>query len=294
MRTLLALAALVAALAAAAQPTGAGGTQLRLPYDLESRGRTVYVADGLRHQILRVDLRTGRVAVVAGIGTRGFSGDGGPATKARLNEVVGLALDRAGNLYAADLGNNRVRRIGRDGTIRTVARVPAAAAVSLHPSGRYLAIASLENAVHRLDLRSGRTTRVARANNPHGLAYDRAGNLLVAEQTGLRRFDAGTGRSTVLLRADIFKVRVAPGGAVYVLSGSPTGGAIDRVVAGRAVRVAGTGGLTDYEATQPALEAGILPSDLEVLADGTILVAQTMPVPAIRRLADGRLVTVVR
>lgn len=293
MRILLGLA-LLAALAATVPSTQAGGTQLVLPYDLESRGRTVYVADGLRHQILRVDLGTRRVTVVAGDGTAGFAGDGGPAARARLDEVVGLALDRGGNLYAADLGNNRVRRVGRDGRIATVARVRAAAAVALDPSGRYLAIASLENAVHRLDLRTGRTTRFARADNPHGLAYDRAGNLLVAEQSGLRRFDARTRRSTVLLRAEIFKVHVAPNGAVYVLSGSPTGGAIDRVVSGRAVRVAGTGGLGAYAPSQPALEAGLLPTDLEVLADGTVLVSQSQPVPAIRRLAGGRLVTVVR
>ena len=156
---------------------------------------------------------------------------------------MGLALDRAGNLYAADLGNGRVRRISARGTITTVARVPAAAAVAVDPAGRQLAIASLENAVHRLDLRTGRTTLYARADNPHGLAYDRAGNLLVAEQSGLRRFDARTGASRILLRAQIFKVHVAPNGVVYLLSGSPTGGAVDRLVGGRAVRVAGTGGL---------------------------------------------------
>ena len=272
----------------------AGGTSFRLPYDLESRGRVVWVADGLRHQILRVDLATGRVSVVAGTGKPGYSGDGGPAARAQLQEVVGLALDRAGNLYAADLGNGRVRRISPRGTITTVARVPAAAAVAVDPAGRHLAVASLENAVHRLDLRTGRTSLYARADNPHGLAYDRAGNLLVAEQSGLRRFDARTGRSTILLRAEIFKVHVAPNGAVYVLSGAPTGGAVDRLVGGRAVRVAGTGGLTPYRDPQPALRAGVLPTDLEVLGDGTVLLAQAKPVAAVRRLAGGRLVTFLR
>jgi DNA-binding beta-propeller fold protein YncE len=272
---------------------GAKGEQLRLPYDLESRGRTVWIADGLRHQVLRLDLASGRVEVVAGTGTAGLSGDGGPAAEAQLDEPVGLALDRAGNLYVADLGNDRVRRVGTDGAISTVARVRAPGNVDVAPNGRWLAIASLENAVHRLDLRTGRTTRLARADNPHGLAYARDGTLLVAEQTGLRRFDA-RGRSTRVVRGDFFKVHVAPGGAVYVLSGSPTGGHVDRVVRGRLVRVAGTGGLTPYRPSQPALKAGLLASDVEVLADGTVLLSQTMPEPALRRLAAGRLVTLMR
>jgi hypothetical protein len=288
---LVAVAAL--ALALLAGSSRAGGTQLRLPYDLESRGRVVWIADGLRHQILRVDLGSGSVDVVAGIGRRGFSGDGGPATEAALNEAVGLELDQKGNLYVADLGNNRVRRIAADGTITTVAKVRAPGAVALDPTDRWLAIASLENAVHRLDLRTGRTTRLARADNPHGLAYERSGNLLVAEQSGLRRFDT-RGRSTRVLRGDFFKVHVAPGGAIYVLRGSPSGGAVDRIVGGRALRVVGTGRLSPYAATQPALKSGVLPSDLEVLADGTMLMAQTRPEPAVRRLARGRLVTILR
>jgi len=51
----------------------------------------------------------------------GFSGDGGPATAAQLNLPYGLAADLAGYVYVADLGNDRVRRIGPDGVITTVA-----------------------------------------------------------------------------------------------------------------------------------------------------------------------------
>jgi sugar lactone lactonase YvrE len=292
MKVLLVVAACAASLAAAAQ--GADEAQLRLPYDLESRGRVVYVADALRHQILRLDLRTGRVTVVAGTGRAGSSGDGGPATKATIDEVVALDLDASGNLFAADFHRGRVRRISTAGRITTVARVPRVTAVAVEPGGRRLAIASIDGPVYRLDLRTGKLALFARADGPHGVDYDRSGNLLVAEQSGLRRFDAKTKRSTVLLRAQIFKVHVAPNGGVYVLSGQPTGGVVDLVIGGRAVRVIGTGGLTEDVDPQPALEAGLLPSDVEVLADGTMLVAQSKPVPAIRRLAGGNLVTVLR
>jgi hypothetical protein len=59
---------------------------------------------------------------VAGNGTPGFAGDGGPATKAELNASAGLALDRYGDLYIADQGNNRIRRVdAKTGRIETIA-----------------------------------------------------------------------------------------------------------------------------------------------------------------------------
>jgi sugar lactone lactonase YvrE len=71
-------------------------------------------------RIIRVST-TGTLSVVAGTGTCGFSGDGGPATAAQLNDPNGLALDSAGNLYVADSNNQRIRRIDRNGIITTVA-----------------------------------------------------------------------------------------------------------------------------------------------------------------------------
>ncbi|MBL7500464.1 protein kinase [Frankia sp. CNm7] len=61
------------------------------------------------------------LAPLAGTGEAGFSGDGGPATAAALNQPIGPAIDVFGNLYVADFGNNRVRRISLDGTITTIA-----------------------------------------------------------------------------------------------------------------------------------------------------------------------------
>jgi hypothetical protein len=68
-----------------------------------------------------LDLATGLATVAAGVGPGGFSGDGGPATQAQLNDPTGIAFDDAGNLYIADQLNNRIRRISRAGTVSTIA-----------------------------------------------------------------------------------------------------------------------------------------------------------------------------
>src|SRR5687767_12379881 len=62
----------------------------------------------------------GTLLIVAGTGEKGFSGDGGPATQARMNAPFGVALDAAGHLFIAELVNARVRKIGPDGICLTV------------------------------------------------------------------------------------------------------------------------------------------------------------------------------
>jgi hypothetical protein len=63
----------------------------------------------------------GTITTIAGTGEAGFSGDGGPATKARLNLPLAVAVDREGTLYIADGDNHRVRKVDKGGIIRTVA-----------------------------------------------------------------------------------------------------------------------------------------------------------------------------
>jgi uncharacterized protein (TIGR03437 family) len=81
----------------------------------------VYVADAMNHVIRKIDVN-GIVSTIAGTGTGGFSGDGGPARSAHLNKPVGLWFDRpTGSLYVAEDWGERVRRIDPNGTISTVA-----------------------------------------------------------------------------------------------------------------------------------------------------------------------------
>src|SRR5271157_3422482 len=84
------------------------------------RAGNLYIADAANHRVRKVT-PAGVISTVAGNGHQGFSGDNGPASAAQLNQPYGLALDVAGNLYIADYGNQRVRLIGTNGNITTVA-----------------------------------------------------------------------------------------------------------------------------------------------------------------------------
>ena len=81
---------------------------------------TLYIADTHNHRIRRVGV-DGTITTVAGTGVEGFSGDGGPAAKAELRFPSAVAVAPDGTLYITDGGNYRVRRIGPDRTITTVA-----------------------------------------------------------------------------------------------------------------------------------------------------------------------------
>jgi hypothetical protein len=80
----------------------------------------IYIADALNQRIRKV-ATSGIITTVVGNGTAGFSGDGGTATSASLNNPVGVTVDGAGNLYIADSQNNRIRKVSTTGIISTVA-----------------------------------------------------------------------------------------------------------------------------------------------------------------------------
>ena len=94
---------------------------LRQPGGVASDGLgNSYISETGGHRVRKVD-RSGAITTFAGTGVAGFSGDDGPATQAQLSSPYGLAADIFGNLYIADLGNARVRRVSIDGKITTVA-----------------------------------------------------------------------------------------------------------------------------------------------------------------------------
>lgn len=113
---------------------------------------SLFIADANNNRVRRID-HGGNLVTFAGSGRAGFGGDGGPATAADLKLPTGLAFDNAGNVYIADSGNNRVRRVAPDGTITTIAGdgtpgvLGGPSAVAVSPSG-VLFIADTDN--HRV------------------------------------------------------------------------------------------------------------------------------------------------
>jgi sugar lactone lactonase YvrE len=97
--------------------------QLNQPFDVAyDAAGNLYVSDTGNHRIRRIDAKNGTISTVAGSGKKGFSGDGGPATQALLDEPYGICLDDRGNLYFADRLNRRVRLVdAATGRISTVA-----------------------------------------------------------------------------------------------------------------------------------------------------------------------------
>ena len=108
--------------------SGDGGpavkARLNQPFhcDADSRHGALYIADALNHTIRRLDLKTGTITTVAGTGKAGYSGDGGPAGKATLDEPYAVVVGPGSDLYIVDRKNACIRKVdGRTGTITTVA-----------------------------------------------------------------------------------------------------------------------------------------------------------------------------
>jgi hypothetical protein len=125
----------------------------------------LFIADGGLNRILKVS-PSGRISIVAGTGTAGFSGDGGKAPAAQINGGwMAMAVDSAGNLFFADANNHRIRKVSPDGTISTVAGSgPAGAGIPGSFAG------------------DGGPATAARLWAPGwGVAIDAAGNLLFSD-----------------------------------------------------------------------------------------------------------------
>lgn len=101
-------------------PRGSDATPgMRLTISADKK--TIYVADKLNHAIRKVDIATKMVTTIAGNGTAGYSGDGGPAVNATLNQPTDVHITTDGTIYFSDEQNHVVRRINTNGTIETVA-----------------------------------------------------------------------------------------------------------------------------------------------------------------------------
>ncbi len=141
----------------------------------------VYIADTSNHRIRRVDAVTGNISTFAGTGTVGNTGDGAAASSALLRSPRGVAADASGNVYIADTGNHRIRRVDAS-------------------TGNIAAFAGTGSGGNTGD---GAAATSATLNSPSGVAVDASGNVYIADTTNnrIRRVDtagdiaafAGTG-----------------------------------------------------------------------------------------------------
>jgi hypothetical protein len=161
--------------------SGDGGlatsAELTLPYGVTvDTAGNIYFTDSGR--IRKVAVSTGIITTVAGNGTRGFSGDGGPATSAEFNNTADVAVDASGNLYIADAQNNCIRKVtASTGIITTVAG----------------------NGTQGFSGDGGPATSAA-LYNPEGLTVDSIGNLYIADLANnrIRMVAASTGIITTV------------------------------------------------------------------------------------------------
>jgi sugar lactone lactonase YvrE len=159
----------------------------------DAAGNT-YIADKGHFRILKVDAG-GTVTVIAGVGTPGYSGDGGPAAQAAIGGFVdGLAVDAAGNLFFADVDNLRVRRIAPDGTIATVAGNGKA---GFSGDGAKATDATLsEGAIWNVAVDSAGNLYIADGGNHRVRKVDTNGIITTVAGNGTETFSGDGGKAT--------------------------------------------------------------------------------------------------
>jgi sugar lactone lactonase YvrE len=219
---------------------GDGGTatsaQLGAPNRLAvSSSGDFYIADHSNNVVRKVTASTGLITTIAGTGTAGYTGDGGPAASAQLNLPEGVAVDGAGNVYIADSGNNVIRKItastgvsttvagngacgyAGDGGLATNGQLCGPAYVSVDSVGNFYVADTINNVIRKVAVSTGLISTVAGNGTagdsgdgglapsaelrvPVGLAFDSAGNFYIAESGGniIRKVTVATGVITTV------------------------------------------------------------------------------------------------
>ena len=154
----------------------AAAARLNEPYEVRfDAAGNIFWVERLNHCVRRLDLKSGHISTIAGTGAPGFSGDGGPATQARLNEPHSIGFDHAGDLYICDVKNNRIRKVVMEnGTISTFAG-----------SGE------------KIPVPDGAPLDGAPLNGPRALDFDAQGNLWLALLEGNSMLKLNLSRRTI-------------------------------------------------------------------------------------------------
>lgn len=144
------------------------------PFGVEiGPGGALYITEVRNHRVRRLDLKTGDLTTVAGNGTKGYSGDGGPATKAQLNEPYEVRFDTAGNMFFVEMMNHIIRKV--DAKTHQITTIGGTGEAGFSGDGGSAAKATFRQ--------------------PHSIAFDGRGGLLVADigNHRVRRIDLNSG-----------------------------------------------------------------------------------------------------
>jgi uncharacterized protein (TIGR03437 family) len=256
------------------------------------RAGNLFIADQNNHRIRKVT-PAGIISTVAGNGTAGFAGDGGPAVNAQLNTPIGVFADALGNVYIADTGNQRIRKVDSSGIITTIAGNGAKA---YGGDGGPATAASFYNCVRVQADQAGNVFVADQSNHrirrisTSGIITTYAGNGVGNPGTGAYSGDGGPAinaslnnptalvidKSGVVYFSDQFNQRIrkiTPDGTITTIAGNGTPG------------YAGDGG--------PALSASLnYPGGLTVDAAGSIFVNDDNNYRTRRITTDGTISTV--
>ncbi|MFY2765151.1 Calx-beta domain-containing protein [Arenimonas sp. MALMAid1274] len=243
-----------------------------------------YFAERGGHRVRKVGTN-GVITTVAGTGVSGFSGDGGPATSARLSQPMDVAVDAAGNLYIADLGNLRLRKVLTNGTITTLAgdgssvfrdNVPG-----LTGGFSYLSALALD-AAGNVYIADGADHQRIRKVAPDGFLTTVAGNG-VAGYTG----DGGPATSASIAAAS--DVAFDAAGNLYIAD--PFHAVVRRVDTGGQISTVAGGGMTDADGIPPLQAQLRAPSSVGIGPDGALYIGEENA-NRVRRVASGLITTV--
>lgn len=265
----------------------ASGATMNAPYGMATDGLgNLYIADTFNQVIREVSVSDGKIRTIAGTGIFGYSGDGGPATQAKLNFPNRVTLDHSGNLFIADASNCVIRKVAAGtGIIATVA-------------GNGICAFNGDNL----------PATSAALNDPYGLIVDDAGNLYIADTANFRVREMPATTSATMTAGYMYTIagtNYAPtigdnGPATSAMLYFPLGIAMDKdgnlfiadtyhgrirevaakttstMTAGYIYTVAGNGTSGPTGDNGPALNAALYyPSDVQVDAAGNLFIADT-------------------
>ncbi|MFT3933711.1 MAG: gliding motility-associated C-terminal domain-containing protein [Chitinophagaceae bacterium] len=253
--------------------SGDGGPAINALFQVTRAVKTdkqgnLYIAEYSGHRIRKINTATGIITTVAGNGIAGYSGDGSPATNARINTPADIAIDDAGNIFIADFRNSCIRKVNAatgiistvagigvasysgDGGAATNAGIPYPNSICLDATGNLYISESLSSnscRIRKVDAATGIINTIAGNNSysysgdggpavnaslfdPSGVMVDAAGNVYISEydDSRIRKIDVNTGLINTVAGNGVNGFSGDNGLAVAATLKAPIGLAVDK------------------------------------------------------------------